>query len=148
MTAGRLVIASDHAGFPLKEVLRDELQTMGLKVDDLGTHTEDSVDYPDFAEALATAIKNGKADRGVLVCGTGIGIGMAANRHPWIRAAVCHDVTSTRLARAHNDANVVVMGARLIGSETAKDCLRVFLETAFDGDRHVRRVDKLAKLPA
>ncbi len=148
MTAGRLVIASDHAGFPLKEVLRGELEAMGLEVDDLGTHTEDSVDYPDFAEALATAIKNGKADRGVLVCGTGIGIGMAANRYPWIRAAVCHDVTSTRLARAHNDANVVVMGARLIGTETAKDCLRVFLETNFDGDRHVRRVDKLAKLPA
>ncbi len=148
VTAGRLVIASDHAGFPLKEVLRDELVAMGLQVDDLGTHSEDSVDYPDFAEALATAIKNGKADRGVLVCGTGIGIGMAANRYPWIRAAVCHDVTSTRLARAHNDANVVVMGARLIGSETAKDCLKVFLDTNFDGDRHVRRVDKLAKLPA
>lgn len=148
VTAGRLVIASDHAGFPLKEVLRGELEALGLQVDDLGTHSEDSVDYPDFAEALATAIKNGKADRGVLVCGTGIGIGMAANRHPWIRAAVCHDVTSTRLARAHNDANVVVMGARLIGSETAKDCLKVFLETNFDGDRHVRRVDKLSKLPA
>lgn len=148
MTGGRIVIASDHAGFLLKELLRGELEAMGHESEDLGTHGEESVDYPDFAEALALAIKNGVADRGVLVCGTGIGIAMGANRHSWIRAAVCHDTTSARLARAHNDANVIAMGARLIGSETAKDCLKAFLETAYEGNRHDRRVDKLTRLPA
>ncbi len=148
MATGRIAIASDHAGFPLKEILRGELDAMGYDVEDLGTHAEESVDYPDFAEAMAMAIKNGSVDRGVLVCGTGIGIAMAANRFSWIRAGVCQDTTSARLTRAHNDANVLAMGARLIGSETAKDCLRAFLETPYEGGRHDRRVDKLANLPA
>ncbi len=148
MATGRIAIASDHAGFPLKEILRGELDAMGYDVEDLGTHAEESVDYPDFAEAMAMAIKNGSVDRGVLVCGTGIGIAMAANRFSWIRAGVCQDTTSARLTRAHNDANVLAMGARLIGSETAKDCLRAFLETPYEGGRHGRRVDKLASLPA
>jgi len=145
---GRIAIASDHAGFSLKEILRDELEAGDFEVDDLGTYAEESVDYPDFAEAVAMAIKNGSAERGVLVCGTGIGIAMAANRFSWVRAGVCHDATSARLTRAHNDANVIAMGARLIGSETAKDCLKVFLETAYEGGRHARRVDKLSGLPS
>jgi ribose 5-phosphate isomerase B len=145
VTKGRIAIASDHAGFSLKEILRAELAEQGYEVRDLGTYGEESVDYPDFAEAVAMAIKNGDAERGVLVCGTGIGIAMAANRFAWVRAGVCHDATSARLTRAHNDANVIAMGARLIGSETAKDCLRVFLETAYEGGRHDRRVGKLSK---
>jgi ribose 5-phosphate isomerase B len=145
---GRIAIASDHAGFSLKEILRGELAAQDYDVDDLGTYAEDSVDYPDFAEAVAMAIKNGAAERGVLVCGTGIGIAIAANRFPWVRAGVCHDATSARLTRAHNDANVIAMGARLIGSETAKDCLKVFLETPYEGGRHARRVDKLSSLPS
>jgi ribose 5-phosphate isomerase B len=145
---GRIAIASDHAGFSLKEILRGELAAQDYDVDDLGTYAEDSVDYPDFAEAVAMAIKNGAAERGVLVCGTGIGVAIAANRFPWVRAGVCHDATSARLTRAHNDANVIAMGARLIGSETAKDCLKVFLETPYEGGRHARRVDKLSSLPS
>ena len=148
MIRGRIAIASDHAGFSLKEILRGELAAQDYDVDDLGTYAEDSVDYPDFAEAVAMAIKNGAAERGVLVCGTGIGIAIAANRFPWVRAGVCHDATSARLTRAHNDANVIAMGARLIGSETAKDCLKVFLETPYEGGRHARRVDKLSSLPS
>jgi len=148
VTRARIAIASDHAGLQLKRVLRGALEADGYEVDDLGTHGEESVDYPDFAEAVAMAIKNSKAERGVLVCGTGVGIAIAANRFPWVRAGVCHDVTSARLTRAHNNANVIALGARLIGSETAKDCLKAFLETPYEGGRHDRRVDKLSKLPA
>ena len=116
---------------------------MGYEMLDLGTDGPDSVDYPDFGQALAHAVQDGRADRGVLVCGTGIGISMAANRHAGIRAAVCHDETSARLAREHNDANVLALGARLVGVEVAKDCLRTFLTTEFAGGRHVGRVAKL-----
>lgn len=138
-------IASDHAGYELKAALRTELEALGYGVLDLGTESaERSVDYPDFARALAEAMKAGKIARGVLVCGTGIGIGIAANRHPWVRCGVVHDETSARLTRAHNDANVIAMGARLIGVETAKDCLKAFLSTAYQGGRHVQRVAKLA----
>jgi ribose 5-phosphate isomerase B len=147
VTRARIAIASDHAGLQLKQVLRGALEDDGYEVDDLGTHSEESVDYPDFAEAVAMAIKNNEAERGVLVCGTGVGVAIAANRFPWVRAGVCHDVTSARLTRAHNNANVIALGARLIGSETAKDCLKAFLETPYEGGRHDRRVDKLSKLP-
>lgn len=143
MPKATVVIAADHAGYELKATLKDELAGMGCEVVDLGTHDMDSVDYPDFADALAAAILGGEAGRGVLICGTGIGISMAANRHRGIRAAPCHDVTSTRLAREHNDANVLALGARLIGAEVAKECLRTFLGTGFAGDRHKRRVDKM-----
>jgi len=147
VTRARIAIASDHAGLPLKRVLCGVLEEGDYEIDDLGTHDEESVDYPDFAEAVAMAIKNGAVERGVLVCGTGIGIAIAANRFPWVRAGVCHDATSARLTRAHNNANVIAMGARLIGTETAKDCLKVFLETPYEGGRHDRRVDKLSRLP-
>ena len=138
-------IASDHAGYELKSLLKAELEGLGYGVLDLGTDAgERSVDYPDFARSLAEALKSGRFKRGVLVCGTGIGISMAANRHPWVRCAVVHDETSARLTRQHNDANVLAVGARLIGSETAKAALRTFLSTPFDGGRHVQRVAKLA----
>jgi ribose 5-phosphate isomerase B len=138
-----IAIASDHAGWVLKEKLAGELEALGHAVLDLGTDGPESVDYPDFADLLAGAIRDGRAERGVLVCGTGIGIAIAANRHAGVRAAVCHDETSARLTREHNDANVLALGARLIGDEVAKDCLITFLSTKFDGGRHVRRVAKL-----
>lgn len=139
-----IAIASDHAGYDLKATLIEELRAMGHDVLDLGTDSGESVDYPDFADALAAAIGDGRADRGVLVCGSGIGIAIAANRHPGIRAAPCHDETSARLTREHNDANVLALGARLVGVEVARDCLRAFLNTEFAGGRHARRVAKLA----
>jgi ribose 5-phosphate isomerase B len=144
MTGKPIAIASDHAGYDLKTILAEELGTMGYEVVDLGTDGRDSVDYPDFAKALIKAVIEGRADCGVLVCGTGIGISIAANRHPGIRAAVCHNETTARLARAHNDANVLALGARIVGIEVAKDCLKAFLSTEFAGGRHVGRVAKLA----
>ncbi|HYB56572.1 MAG TPA: ribose 5-phosphate isomerase B [Alphaproteobacteria bacterium] len=144
MPSETLAIAADHAGYALKSKLLKELETRGYRVLDLGTHSSDSVDYPDYAQAMARAIESGEVRRGVLICGTGIGIAIAANRHPAVRAAVCHDVSSARLARRHNDANVLALGARLTGDEVAKDCLAAFLETEFEGGRHARRVAKMS----
>jgi ribose 5-phosphate isomerase B len=138
-----IAIAADHGGFELKAALVPILRERGLEVLDLGTMSGESVDYPDFAAALAAAIKEGRAGRGVLVCGTGIGMSIAVNRHAGIRAALCHDGLTARLARQHNDANILVLGGRLIGLETAKDCLVNFLATPFEGGRHARRVAKL-----
>jgi len=140
---GTVAIAADHAGFELKSVLAEEIASLGYNLVDLGTNGPDSVDYPDFGHKAARAITDGAADLGVIVCGTGIGISMAANRHPGIRAAVCHDTVSARLARQHNDANVLALGARLIGVEVAKDCVRTFLATEFEGGRHARRIAKI-----
>ena len=139
-----IAIASDHAGVELKSILKEELAELGFEVLDLGTQDAQSVDYPDMADALANALGDHRASRGVLICGSGIGISMAANRHRHIRAAPCHDHLSARLAREHNDANVLALGARLIGVETARDCLRTFLDTAFEGGRHQRRVQKMS----
>ncbi len=139
-----IAVASDHAGFELKGILKAELETQGYSVLDLGTHGPDSVDYPDFGKAIGDAVAGGKAQYGVAVCGSGIGISIAANRVPGCRAALVHDALSARLSRLHNDANVIALGARLIGVDTAKDCLAVFLNTAFEGGRHARRVAKLA----
>ena len=148
MSAKSIVIASDHAGYELKQVLGEDLAGMGFDVIDLGTDGGDSVDYPDFAFKLTTAIKAGRAALGVLICGSGIGISIAANRDPEIRAAPCQDTLTARLARQHNDANVLALGARLVGESDAKEILRVFLETEFEGGRHARRVAKLgAGLP-
>lgn len=138
-----IALASDHAGVELKAALKAVLAERGLEPLDLGAHDAASVDYPDKADALAAALAEGRAARGVLVCGTGIGISIAANRHRHLRAALCHDVTTARLARQHNDANVLVLGARTTGIETARDCLAAFLDTAFAGGRHARRVAKL-----
>lgn len=138
-----IVIASDHAGLELKRAVTGPVEDRGYQVIDLGTDTSDSVDYPDFADKLAAAMKDGVADRGILICGTGIGISIAANRHPHIRAALCHNTTDARLSRAHNDANVIAFGARTMGVEVVLECVSAFLETAFDGGRHARRVGKL-----
>jgi ribose 5-phosphate isomerase B len=147
MPGGAIAVASDHAGFDLKEILKRDLQEAGHEVLDLGANSTASVDYPDFGKAMADVIATGKAGRGVLVCGTGTGIGIsiAANRHPKVRAALAHDVTSAKFAREHNDANVVAFGQRLIGPETAREALKVFLATEFGGGRHVGRVAKLSK---
>ncbi len=139
-----IAIAADHAGYDLKVLLVPELRSLGFEVLDLGTDSPDSVDYPDFADALARAIETGEARRGVLVCGTGIGIAIAANRHRGVRAGVCHDATTARLTRQHNDANVLALGSRIVGLEVAKDCLRAFLSTEFEGGRHQRRVAKMS----
>lgn len=140
----KIAIASDHAGYTLKETLKADLVNAGYDVLDLGTDGLDSVDYPDFGYAMAEAICDGAVDRGVLCCGTGIGISMAANRYPEIRAANVHDALSARYCREHNDANVICFGERLIGREVARDCLRVFLDTRFEGGRHIQRVEKLS----
>ncbi len=139
-----IVVASDHAGFELKQFLKEVLQASQHPVIDLGTHHGDPVDYPDIGYAMATSLRDGPAKRGVLICGSGIGVSMAANRFPEIRAALVHDALGARLAREHNDANVICFGGRMIGSELARDCLRVFLETKFQGGRHAPRVEKLS----
>lgn len=147
MSGEVIALASDHAGLALKAALADELRRLGFGVLDLGTHSGASVDYPDFGYRLAAALSEGKASRGVAVCGSGIGISMAANRYPWVRAALCSDATGARLAREHNDANVIAFGERMIGVEVAKEALRVFLQTPFAGDRHTPRVHKLGTPP-
>lgn len=140
-----IAVASDHGGVELKDILVADLKAAGVPVLDLGTMTTESVDYPDYANALAQALAEGKARRGVLLCGTGIGMSMAANRHKGIRAAVCRDVTDARLARQHNDANVLCLGGRTTGPEVARDCLRTFLSTSFEGGgRHARRIAKFS----
>lgn len=142
-----IALASDHAGIALKTALSAELIRLGHQVLDLGTKSEASVDYPDFGYRMAAALADGRATRGVIMCGSGIGISIAANRYPWVRAALCHDATSARLSREHNDANVIAFGERLIGVEVAKEALRAFLDTPFAGDRHVARVHKLGAPP-
>ncbi|MBK8908957.1 MAG: ribose 5-phosphate isomerase B [Rhodospirillales bacterium] len=140
-----VAVACDHAGLSLKRVLCEALRARGCAVLDLGTDDEGSVDYPDFGYALAEALRKGRARRGVLICGSGIGISIAANRFPEVRAALVHDALGARLARQHNDANVICFGERLIGVDVAQDCLQVFLETGFEGGRHLRRVEKLSR---
>lgn len=144
MSQNTLAIASDHGGVEMKTILKEELIARGIAVLDLGTDGPGSVDYPDFAAAMAKVIREGKAEAGILICGTGIGISIAANRYPEIRAALVHDGYTARMARLHNDANVMCLGGRVIGVEIAKDCLGIFLDTEFEGGRHARRVAKLA----
>lgn len=140
----RIAIASDHAAIDMKAALVEWLQNAGHDVDDLGPMTTDSVDYPDYGYKLAKAVASGTVERGVALCGSGIGISIAVNRYPDCRCALVSESLSARLSREHNDANVIAMGARLVGIEIAKDCLDVFLNTEFGGDRHQRRVDKLS----
>jgi ribose 5-phosphate isomerase B len=142
----RIAIGSDHAGFQLKQQLAEHLRGEGHEVNDLGTHSEESVDYPDFGAAVARAVVGGDDEYGVCVCGTGIGIGIAANKVRGARAAVVHDATSARMARQHNDANVVCVGARLTGPQAATDAVDAFLAAEFEGGRHQRRIDEIADI--
>jgi ribose 5-phosphate isomerase B len=138
-----IAIASDHAGVELKTALRETLMPYAGDIVDLGTHGTESVDYPDYGNAIAAAILSDKAQYGVVICGSGVGVSIAANRHKGIRAALCADGLTAALARRHNNANVLCLGARLIGIETARDCVKQFFTTAFEGGRHEKRVSKL-----
>jgi len=140
----RIALGSDHAGFHIKETVRQFLQNAGYPLDDLGTWSEESVDYPDYGKAVGEYVAAHKADYGIAVCGTGIGISIAANKVPKIRAAVAHDVNTARLAREHNDANVLAIGGRIVNNTQAIEMVQTFLTTAFLGGRHARRVEKIA----
>jgi len=142
--AERIAIVSDHAAYEMKAMLADELRAAGHDILDLGTTSTDSVDYPDYGYRMAEAIASGRAARGIALCGSGIGISISVNRHPACRCALVSSGLAARLAREHNDANVLALGARLIGIETARDCVEQFLATPFAGGRHQRRVEKLS----
>lgn len=139
----RIALGADHAGVDLKDALKAHLEARGVVVTDAGTHGAASVDYPDFAQQVAHAVREGRADRGVLVCGSGIGMAIAANKVAGIRAAAIGDVTSARLAREHNDLNVLALGARLTPADVAREILDTFLDTPFAGGRHEQRVSKI-----
>ncbi len=139
-------IASDHAGFPLKEFLKGLLVKRGYEVADFGCSREDSVDYPDYAYALARKVAGGEIPRGVLVCGTGIGMSIAANKVKGIRAALCWDEYTAKMSRNHNDANILCLGGRILAPEQAKQILKVWLEESFQGGKHRRRLEKIGKI--
>ncbi len=143
-----IILGSDHAGFALKQELKRHLETRGLRVEDIGARSEQPVDYPVVAHELADAVAGGRFARGVLVCGTGIGVSMAANRHPGVRAAVAYDEETARLSRAHNDANVLALGGRTLDHAEARRILDVWLDTPFEGGRHARRVALIEPAPA
>jgi ribose 5-phosphate isomerase B len=142
----RIALAADHAGFALKDELAGWLREQGHDVTDLGTNAPDSVDYPEFGSKLARVVGSGGSERGIAICGSGIGISIAINRDPRCRCARVDDPVSAALAREHNDANVLALGARLVGADMAKACISAFLGTDFAGGRHQRRVDQLSKL--
>jgi ribose 5-phosphate isomerase B len=142
----RIAIGSDHAGFQLKETVKARLAANGIDVVDAGTDSDASVDYPDYAAKVAHQVASGAADRGILVCGTGIGMAMAANKVPGIRAAPATDLESARLSREHNDANILTLGARITPPDLALDLVKLFLDTPFAGGRHRRRIDKISAL--
>lgn len=142
----RVVLGSDHAGLRLKQAIAAHLEQAGHEIIDVGTHTTESVDYPDFGAAVGRAVVSGEGTFGVAVCGSGIGICIAANKIAGVRAATVHDVTSARMTRLHNDANVVCLGERFTGEQVALDAVDIFLSTPFEGGRHARRVEKIAAL--
>jgi len=142
----RIALAADHAGYLLKDELVSWLREAGHEVTDLGTNGPESVDYPEYGAKLANAVASGQVERGIVVCGSGIGVSIAVNRNPACRCARVDEPLSATLSREHNDANVLALGARLIGSDMAKDCVLAFLNTQFAGGRHQRRVDQLSNL--
>ena len=142
----KIAIGADHAGFALKDQVRDALRKAGHEVVDLGTNSAESTDYPDYAGAVAHDVVSGSADRGILVCSTGVGMSIAANKINGIRAALAVNPEEVRLTRAHNDANILTIGARYTDPQAAGEMVRVFLETPFDGGRHARRIGKIAEL--
>lgn len=143
---GKIILGSDHGGFELKETLKKYLIELGYDVDDVGTHSAESVDYPDFAHLVALKVAQGFGWRGVILDGAGVGSAIAANKVPGIRAATCHDVYTARNSRQHNDANVLTLGSRVLGIDVAKEILKIWLETDFGGGRHRRRVDKIMEI--
>jgi len=142
----KIALGSDHAGFELKEDLRAYLAELKIEALDLGTYSEDSADYPDVAAKVAEKVARGEVERGLLICGTGIGMSIVANRFAGVRAALCHDLYTARISREHNDANILVLGGRLIGKGLAREILKVWLESGFQGGRHEKRIRKIAAL--
>lgn len=143
----KVAVGADHAGFDLKETVKAELARDGWQIIDLGTHSNDPVDYPDFAEAVGLALREGRAERGIVICGSGVGGSVAANRIPGVRAGLCHDTYSAHQGVEHDDMNVLVLGARVIGPELAAELVRAFVAARFSGDeRHRRRLDKIRAL--
>lgn len=142
----KIAIGADHAGYALKDLVRDALRQAGHEVIDVGTNSADSTDYPDYAVAVAEGVLSGAAERGILVCSTGVGMSIAANKIDGIRAALAFNVDEVRLTRAHNDANIITIGARYTDPEAANEMVRIFLETPFEGGRHARRLGKIADL--
>ena len=138
----RVALGSDHAGFGLKEFVKEQLSARGIEVVDLGTDSTLSVDYPDYARKVCEAVLDGSADRGILFCGTGLGMSMMANRFRGIRAALCHDHFTAQAARSHNDANVLTLGGRILGTDLAREIVDTWLDTPFEGDRHQKRIHK------
>lgn len=144
----KIAVASDHAGWQLKDAIAQLLRNQGETVEDCGTSSCESVDYPDYGLKAAEAVSLGRVDRGILVCGTGIGMSIVANKFPGVRAALCHDLFTARMSRLHNDANILVMAGREIGPELAADMVREWLATEFEGGRHQKRLDKIAEIEA
>jgi ribose 5-phosphate isomerase B len=142
----KIAVGADHAGYRLKEHLARLLAREGHEVEDLGTSSADSVDYPDFAAVVSGKVAAGEAERGILVCGTGIGMAMAANKIRGVRAAACNELFSARMARAHNDANVLALGERVVGTGLAEEIVRTFLATPYEDGRHARRLEKIRAL--
>jgi ribose 5-phosphate isomerase B len=142
----KIGLGSDHAGFELKEDLRAYLAGQKIEFLDLGAKDENSVDYPDIGASVAEKVSRGEVDRGILICGSGIGMSIVANRFPGVRAALCHDVYTSRMSREHNDANLLVLGGRLLGKGLAREVLKVWLTTEFEGGRHQKRLDQITAL--
>ena len=140
----KIAVGSDHGGFEFKEMIISFLRELGRDVDDVGCYSAESVDYPDFADKVCKKVQDGECERGILICGTGIGMSIAANRYRDIRAALCHEAYTARMSREHNNANVLCLGGRVLGPEIALDIVGTWVETAFAGGRHQRRLDKLS----
>ena len=141
-----IIIGSDHAAYQMKEKIKAYIIEIGIDIEDVGAYSEDSVDYPDFGIKVASSISKGKFKRGILLCGTGIGMSMVANKFPHVRAALCNDLFSAGMSRRHNNSNILVMGGRVIGETLAMEILKVWLETPFDGGRHQLRIEKFDNL--
>lgn len=139
----KIIVGADHAGYPMKEKVKAFLQDRGITVEDVGTHSDESVDYTDFGKAVARKVSDGTFQRGILICGTGLGMSMVANRFPGVRAALANDLFSAIMSRRHNDSNVLAMGGRLIGDALALQLVETWLETPFEGGRHQRRLEKM-----
>lgn len=142
----RIALGSDHAGWEMKEGLKPYLEKISHEIKDLGTNGPESVDYPDYALAVALAVARGEAERGIIICGTGIGSSIVANKVPGVRAALCHNDYTAQMSRAHNDANVLCLGERVIGKDSAREIVKIWLATPFFGTRHARRVEKIKKI--
>jgi len=142
----KIAIGSDHAGFGLKEEVLGLLKGRNIDIVDCGTNSVESVDYPDFGAKVSELVSSGEVDRGILICGTGLGMSMVANKYPKVRAALCNDLFSAKMSRMHNDANVLVLGGRVIGKDLAAEIVKVWLTTPFEGDRHLKRLQKIKKI--